>query len=129
MAVTLPPAPPPAALVSTVPVLATTCGDGHAPGSIRPRDYFLSCDSSDWLSQLRWSAWTSKEASAAGTEWLNDCEPDCADGHYTGYPVRVTVSGLAPALGNPGRERYVRYSLTYLRAVPPGLSRHRTGRL
>lgn len=110
------------------PVVINTCGSGSAP-AIRPRQFGLSCDSSEVLIRLRWTRWTVKGASGHGADSLNDCTPDCAQGKFHNYPVHVNFWGLATAKGHPGEHRYTHYSLTYTKKVPSGLSRHRSGKL
>ena len=40
---------------------------------------------------LRWTSYTTRAGDARGVDWLNDCDPDCADGTFTAVPVRVHV--------------------------------------
>jgi Cutinase len=46
---------------------------------------------------LKWSAWTAEKAVGSGAVWLDDCNPDCADGTFT--PTAVSVLGTAPRHG------------------------------
>ncbi|HZQ86565.1 MAG TPA: hypothetical protein VFA83_17090 [Acidimicrobiales bacterium] len=57
-----------------------------------PSDYVLACaDYNAGLQKLHWTSWTESSATATG-EWnQNDCQPDCADGHFHQYPVRSAV--------------------------------------
>ncbi len=48
------------------------------------------------MNDLVWSDWGSPEATATGTEELDDCTPNCAQGHNTPYPATVTLAGLTP---------------------------------
>ena len=81
------------------PVLLTCL---HQPQAA-PRRYVLACgDGSDYLRHLNWTVW-STTALATGTEWINDCVPDCARGTFRHYQVLVTLWRVRPltrALGH-----------------------------
>lgn len=67
----------------------------HQP-QIAPRRYVLACgDGSDYLRHLNWAVWTTT-ALATGTEWINDCVPDCARGTFRHYRVLVTLWRARP---------------------------------
>jgi hypothetical protein len=38
---------------------------------------------------LTWTSWTSREAKGKGAVWLDNCEPDCAQGVFSPYAVTV----------------------------------------
>ncbi|RZS86863.1 hypothetical protein EV189_2279 [Motilibacter rhizosphaerae] len=61
--------------------------------ALRPHTLWLSCDSTWELKGLRWTRWTATGATGTGTESVNDCKPDCADGSWRSYPVRLALSG------------------------------------
>lgn len=46
---------------------------------------------------LQWTTWTQTSATATGAEWADDCNPDCATGTFSPYPV--TVRAFAPVDG------------------------------
>lgn len=61
---------------------------------VRPASYVLACaDGNDRLAGLHWSSWTPGGASGTGVQYVNDCEPNCAMGHFGSYPADVTLSG------------------------------------
>lgn len=41
---------------------------------------------------LTWSAWGATTATGAGTASINDCKPNCATGHMSNAPVKVTLT-------------------------------------
>ena len=99
------PATSPAASPSTSLIAVTVCAvpaDGCTqPGSaqemeIQPKQITNSGDGSGYVKNLVWSSWGSAQANATGTEEVNDCNPNCAQGTFTGYPATVTVTGLKP---------------------------------
>ena len=42
-----------------------------------------------------WSHWTASSAFGRGTLWADDCQPNCAAGHYAKYPASVSLSRVA----------------------------------
>lgn len=66
----------------------------HAPACAS--DCVLSGDSTVSLSHMTWSTWNSATAVGTGTEKLDDCTPNCAQG--TLHPVAVTVTLSKPVL-------------------------------
>jgi hypothetical protein len=63
---------------------------------VRPKQITTSGDGSGYVKDLVWSDWGSPHATATGVMELNDCQPNCAQGTYTGYPATVTLAGLTP---------------------------------
>src|SRR5579871_3046778 len=51
----------------------------------------LSGDSTAALWDMTWTAWGAAQASGAGTEKLDDCNPNCATGTLHAVPVRVVL--------------------------------------
>jgi O-Glycosyl hydrolase family 30 len=63
---------------------------------VEPSQFILTCaDAGERLTGMTWSSWGTT-ATGSGTEQVNDCTPDCADGTFHSYPVNVTLSGGAP---------------------------------
>lgn len=61
-----------------------------------PAQIFTSADGSGYIKDLTWSSWGTATAQGAGILEIDDCNPNCAQGTYTGYPATITLSGLAP---------------------------------
>jgi len=102
---TPPPATSPATSASTSLIAVTVCtfpADGCTlPGAaqymeVRPNQITDSGDGSGYVTKLVWSDWGAPEATATGIQELNNCQPSCAQGTYTGYPATVTLAGLKP---------------------------------
>jgi hypothetical protein len=104
-----PPASTPAASPSASPtnslIAVTVCtfpADGCTqPGAaqymeVRPDQITDSGDGSGYVKDLVWADWGSPQATARGTEEVNNCSPNCATGTFTGYPATVTLAGLKP---------------------------------
>ncbi len=93
---------------------------------VRPGSLVLACaDGNDYLGGLSWTSWTPRLASAAGTQHENDCIPDCAGGHFHGYPVLAVLWGSAPVSGHPALHRYAEITLIYPGARPKVYNGHR----
>lgn len=87
---------------------------------IRPGTFTLACaDGNDALVKMSWTSWTPRLATGYGTETLNDCIPNCAEGHFRNYPVLAVLWGNAAVTGHPGEQRYTMYTLIYPGARPP----------
>jgi hypothetical protein len=95
-----PPASPTNSLIAvtvcTFP--ADGCTDAGAAQymEVRPKEIEVSGDSSGYVKDLVWSNWGSPHATATGVMELDDCNPNCAQGTFTGYPATVTLAGLTP---------------------------------
>ena len=75
-----------------VPVLLNCL---HQP-QIAPRRYVLACgDGDDNMRHLDWAV-CAGTALATGTEWIDDCVPDCARGTFRHYRVLVTLWQVRP---------------------------------
>ncbi|MFK0295190.1 hypothetical protein ACIQU6_32615 [Streptomyces sp. NPDC090442] len=94
---------------------------GHAQE--RPGNFMLACgDGNNVLKSLHWSQWRDRSAVAKGTDFVNDCKPYCAAGHFHGYPVKVRFDTPQPRAGHSG-QHYTRVTLTYTGARPAGTPR------
>ena len=99
-AVSTPPASTAPALIAVT--VCTYPADGcTVPGAsqymeVRPQQITDSGDGSGYVKNLVWSDWGSPEAHATGVQEVNDCNPNCASGTYSGSPATVTLAGLKP---------------------------------
>lgn len=83
------------------------CGKSLSQLEVRPTSLLLACgDGTAGLQNLTWSHWgrnittsspgqttptPSATAIGVGEFFLNDCKPNCAQGHDQTYPVQVTL--------------------------------------
>jgi hypothetical protein len=97
--------PAPATSPSTSLIAVTVCdfpADGcNVPGTaqymdVRPKQITDSGDGSGYVKDLVWSNWGGTQATATGIQEINDCNPNCAQGTFAGYPATVTLAGLTP---------------------------------
>ncbi len=81
---------------------------------VRPGSYVLTCaDGNDYLAGLRWVSWSGGAAFGRGTEHVNDCVPNCAQGHFHAYPVLVTAWRAVPRPGHAGQRYFSRLTDIY----------------
>jgi hypothetical protein len=86
----------------------------------RPSSFVLTCaDAGDVLVALHWVSWGPTAAFATGTEQINDCTPNCADGKFINYPVLVNLWRPEPLRGHPGVEYFSRVTRVYTANRPP----------
>jgi hypothetical protein len=113
-------APAPAAAAT---VVVSCLGQGQ----VRPTGFVLTCaDANDYLSKLTWAAWGSTAAFATGTEWMNDCVPSCARGHFHSYAVLAVLWRAAPRPGHAGEQHYTRLTIIYRGSRPAAFPVTRT---
>ncbi|SPJ40310.1 hypothetical protein CHUV2995_01102 [Corynebacterium diphtheriae subsp. lausannense] len=62
-------------------------------GTQGPELLSLACgDNNHVISDLTWGKWGDEAAHAHGKAWLNACDPNCAQGQWKTYPVKVTAT-------------------------------------
>ncbi|MFF4365021.1 hypothetical protein [Streptomyces sp. NPDC001594] len=98
------------------PVVVVDC---FSAAQVRPEEYILACgDGNNRLVGLRWDTWGASTATATGTDMVNDCRPDCVQGTFRPYPVRVTLSKPRPWPTHPGVQRFTVVRLLYTDTAP-----------
>lgn len=65
---------------------------GVSTHAYKPRRLNPSVDGSLYVRGVRWTVWDDRRAVGDGVAHVNDCKPDCADGHYTEYRVAVRLA-------------------------------------
>jgi hypothetical protein len=93
--------------------------DCESVGRVEPAAFVLACaDGNAGLTGLHWTRWAPDGAAGTGTEYVNDCQPYCAAGHFHNYPVDIRLSGRDLVARNEPFA-YTRITLTYPGARPP----------
>jgi hypothetical protein len=86
----------------------------------RPSSFILTCaDANDALTALHWASWADSQAFGTGTEEVNTCSPDCADGKLVSYPALITLWRPEPLPGHPGVRYFTRITRIYPANRPP----------
>jgi hypothetical protein len=73
-----------------LPGLNAACGVGKP--RVRPRQVNFCGDGSFVLTRMKWPTWTAAGAVGNGTANINDCTPDCAEGHFHAFAVSVRIA-------------------------------------
>lgn len=95
------------------PLKITNCNKA----SSRPKSVTLACaDANTVLGGLSWSSFGGATAKAKGTLEVNKCEPNCAAGKFSKYPVKATASGSRKCKG--GLRVYSKLSLQFTGKSP-----------
>jgi len=78
--------------------VATASGGARVVGNctrsqVRPANIIVACaDGNIALTRLRWSTFGGTVARASGQFSYNDCNPNCAAGHFHSVPATVVLS-------------------------------------
>ena len=65
---------------------------GVSTHAYKPSRLNPSVDGSLYVGAMRWTVWDDRRAVGDGIAHVNDCTPDCADGHYATYRVTVRLA-------------------------------------
>jgi len=60
--------------------------------TVQPSSLTMAADGNDTITGLHWASWGSSTAHASGVNHVNNCLPNCAEGHATKVTVSVTLS-------------------------------------
>jgi hypothetical protein len=97
------------------PVTITYTGDGTG--------FLGGANVRDRQSGIDWSKWTTDLALGTGFNQLNNCEPDCAGGAFTGYAVKIELWRPRTLRGTLV---FTRMTIFYIHRHPPGDQPHYT---
>jgi hypothetical protein len=87
------PAPSTTTTPPTALPAAPNCDPSLGGSGFEPATIFIGCaTSADNLGNIHWSSWTTTNAMATASHNINNCQPDCADGTFSSFPVQVTLS-------------------------------------
>jgi hypothetical protein len=99
---------------------STVVVDCSGQRQTRPSSFILTCaDANDALTALHWASWADGQAFGTGTEKVNTCTPDCADGKLVSYPALITLWRPEPLPGHPGVRYFTRITRIYPANRPP----------
>ena len=99
---------------------STVVVDCSGQRQTRPSSFILTCaDANDALTALHWVSWANNQAFGTGTEKVNTCTPDCADGKFVSYPALITLWRPEPFPGHPGVRYFTRITRIYPSNRPP----------
>lgn len=98
-------------------------GDVRGPTAYRPAcggsGCGLSGDGTTALFNMTWTTWNATEAVGAGTEKIDDCNPNCAAGTLHAVAVRVTLSNpVMVCASGKGTWYWTRVTFTWPSGLP-----------
>jgi hypothetical protein len=94
-------------------VLAYVC----EPPAYKPSTLLIACgDGNVRVTHLRWASWSGTRATGSGTWEQNNCEPNCAQGRFIDYAVRLT---LTQPIRGQGASIFGTVAAAFPAAVPP----------
>ncbi|HZU60529.1 MAG TPA: hypothetical protein VE983_06155 [Solirubrobacteraceae bacterium] len=104
---------------------------GHLANSqfqIKPASIQISGDGSFYFdgkkeshnhaAPLAWTSWTATGGRGSGFNWVNNCQPSCAQGKFHQYPVKLRV-WRPEHVG--GHLIFTRMTVTYTNGFPKGV--------
>jgi hypothetical protein len=96
------------------------CG-GNDRAAYKPDKVIVACgDGNFFVDRIEWSKWTRKAASGNGVGKVNDCMPNCAQGQFRSYKVKLIAS--KPVTCSNGKREFSRLAF-YFRHKHPGTAR------
>jgi hypothetical protein len=99
-------------------------------GKFKPKRVIVTCaDANFRLRGLRWSKWGDDEALGRGTAVVNDCDPNCAQGEFHTYPIRVRAYRARLTGGCVPGWLFTRLAWRFPAAKPGGMPRRGRTRL
>jgi hypothetical protein len=110
----------------TLPRLPTQLNAPVRDLKVRPGSIIYTGDGSGILTGasvrkpgLKWSSWTTLRGLGTGYEQIDTCNPNCAQGRFVGYPVKLNA--FRPGIVH-GQRVFTRLSVTFTGARPKGIS-------
>lgn len=86
----------------------------------KPAEIVLYCaDAGQILTEIKWSTWSSQEATGTGISTTNDCEPNCAAG--TDVVTNVDIKLIKPVTSAEGRKVFSQIEMQYEKPQPSGV--------
>jgi hypothetical protein len=116
------------ALLAAIPASGATKvripGCGGKP-AYKPKSVIIACgDGAFRIVKLNWSTWTRKTAVGHGIAKVNTCEPNCAQGKFKSYDVKLTAH--KPVTCGTGDREFLRLTYHFPNKKPAGARRTET---
>jgi hypothetical protein len=121
------------AAFASVPGMISFTGtpNKHDPEA-RPPEIIYTGDGSGFLAgrghsvrhdgKIRWTSYGATSAKGSGANWLDNCDPSCAGGKFSSYPVTLSVSD--PSVVH-GRDIFTRMIVDYTGKLPNGVKHNK----
>jgi hypothetical protein len=99
-------------------------------GRFKPRRVIVTCaDANFRVRGISWSSWTRDEATGRGTALVNDCKPNCANGTFRSFPVRLRAFRPRDTGGCVPHSLFTRLAWRFPQRKPAGFDRTGTAKL
>jgi hypothetical protein len=99
-------------------------------GRYKPRRVIITCADANFRARgITWSRWTTTAARGKGTALVNDCKPNCANGTFKSYPVRLRAFRPRETGGCVPHSLFTRLGWRFPKGKPAGFDREGTARL
>jgi hypothetical protein len=91
-------------------------------GRYKPRRLVINCiGNADFRARgITWSSWTRSQAKGRGTALVNDCDPNCSEGTFRRYPLRLRAFRPRETGGCVPGSLFTRLAWRFPRRKPPG---------
>jgi hypothetical protein len=98
---------------STTMALANCLGKPE----VKPMDVTLACGDGNFrVEKIHWTGWGEAFAAGMGTATVNDCEPNCAAGHFHSYPAILIANGKQTCPN--GQKAYAKVTYAFIGRSP-----------
>lgn len=88
---------------------------------IEPKRIVLACgDNNAYIGKAKWSEWGGEKAKGEAFLYVNDCDPNCAGGHFISYGVKAKLTKIKEkTCGGQLVDLYRHAKLRFIGEVPP----------
>ena len=89
---------------------------------IEPKRIVLACgDNNAYIGKAKWSEWGGEKAKGEAFLYLNDCDPNCAGGHFISYGAKVKLKDIESDATCAGQtvDLYTTAKIKFIGEVPP----------
>jgi hypothetical protein len=105
-------------------VLIPGCS-GSDRAAYKPATVIIACGDGNFrIERLSWTSWNSTGAAGKGTGKVNTCTPNCAQGKFKSYKVKLTAH--RPVACANGKREFSRLTYKYTGKHPSGTPRSGT---
>ena len=85
--------------------------------TVEPSEVVLSCaDGGFSIQKIQWTGWGESFAAGMGRGSLNDCTPNCGEGHFHNYPMLLVVTGRQTCPN--GQSAYAKITYAFIGRAP-----------
>jgi hypothetical protein len=116
-------------LALLVPAVSSAGSTAYAPKNctkpaIEPKTIYIACGDGNFFIKVKhWSFFNGREAGGTGKALANDCMPDCADGNFHSYDVKIHLTKVkTTTCGGERVPLFQKIEVKFKGSRPSGLS-------